>query len=165
MSDSDDVKDARIRELEKQLSAGQSAVAPRALPEGALEVHKASLEEFADSVSRDAARLGNTDEHPKNDGPSGRLDIVLMRLLEPREDLRGHVYRVFDNIAEDTDKAFIASLVQRRWQEKDRRTNTRETQKVVDIAAAVGVHWANAHRGEQGSKIQLVPPDDRHPHA
>ena len=141
--------------------SGTSSLASKATQ---VVVLRNAMDMIAAEAAADAAQLGQTDEHPR-EGPSGRLDVVLMRLYETREDRRGKAYRAFDEIESDHDKSFIAALVQRRWKDKDRRVSTREVQKVVDIAATVGVKWANAHRGEGNSRVRIVLPNGETPHA
>lgn len=136
------MSDLVSKEQQEAAEAGKStsSVAEKILPP---ETTLDDIVAMAKKELRDT--YGSVDESPKDRKPQGRLDIMLVQIMEIKKDANGHAYRPMDDLKDDGDKQYIVNLISRRHGDGDRKMSAREVQRVVDICAKVGIDWKKAH--------------------
>lgn len=96
-------------------------------------------------VAREEVKaIGHVDQHESK--PVGIIDAALAMLFAVKEDRKGRSFREFDGIDSDDDKQFIAQLMHRRYDEKDRRLTSAQVQRVRDICEKCDMKWPHDMR-------------------
>ena len=116
-----------------QSGRSTSAIGAKTLPDGF------DMGEIARMASEEVASRGHVDDHQKE--PVGMIDASLAMLFTVQEDAKGRAFRLFDGIEDEGQKQFIARLIDRRHNQKDRRLTSAEVQKVRDICQEAGIKW------------------------